>query len=602
MIKVSDYIAKFIHQLGVKHVFTVSGAGDLHILDSIKNHPTLEYICNHHEQASAMAAFAYSRATKNIGVCLTTTGPGATNAITGMIDCWVDSVPGLYISGQVQQKYLIGNLGIRQNGIQEINIIDIVSPVTKYSALVNNPQKIRWFLEKAIFEAKTGRHGPSWLDIPMDIQSALVDEASLEPFVPEPTNLPNLSKIPSSTMDDVMELICQSERPVLLIGHGVKASGSEHLVQELFELWPASICVGWNAIDVVSTDHPRYVGRFGTYGQRAANFCVQNCDLLISIGSRLNITQTGYVYDEFARAAKKVYVDIDLTELNKFPKSPDIKIHADAKIFIELLLDYFKNGKPKLKVPELKKWVKRNFELRKKYPVNLHEYEKAPDFLNSFSLVDILTNELGEGEIIVPTASGSGYTSFHQAANVKKGQIIFTSQGFAEMGFDIPGAIGAAVATGKNVWQITGDGGIQMNIQELQTLVHYNLPIKIFILSNKGYLTIRHTQNGLFKGDYSGSSKESGVSLPNFEKLIKAYGISFFTLSNAKQAKRVIRKMKATSGPCVCEVVMNPEQPLVPKTSFKILSDGKLISPPIEDLFPFLDREEFNENMIIPTI
>jgi acetolactate synthase-1/2/3 large subunit len=602
MIKVADYIAQFIENLGVNHVFTVSGAGDLHILDAIHRHPRLQYICNHHEQASAMAAFSYSRATKNIGVCLVTTGPGATNAITGMIDCWVDSVPGLYISGQVQRKYLIGNLRIRQNGIQEINIIDMVKPVTKYAALVDDPLKIRWFLEKAVFEARTGRPGPSWLDIPMDIQSALVEEASLEPFIPEPTGLPNVCEVPKAQLDEIMKLIQNAERPVLLVGHGVKAAGAEALAEALFEIWQVPVCVGWNAIDLIPTDHPRYVGRFGTYGQRAANFCVQNSDLLISIGSRLNITQTGYVYDEFARAAKKVYVDIDLNELTKHPKAPDVAVHADAKAFLESLLKAFETQKPKLKKAEIKSWVKRNLQWRKKYPVNLPEYKNDPAHLNSFTLVDILTRELEEGEIIVPTASGSGYTSFHQAANVKKGQTIFTSQGFAEMGFDIPGAIGAAFATGKNVWQTTGDGGVQMNIQELQTLVHFDLPVKLFILSNQGYLTIRHTQNGLFKGDYSGSSAKSGVSLPNFEKLVKAYGITFFRLKNAKEAKRIIRKMKNTPGPCVCEVIMDPEQLLVPKTSFKILPDGKLVSPPIEDLFPFLDREEFKANMIIPTI
>lgn len=602
MIKVADYIANFIHQLGVNHVFTVSGAGDLHILDAIHRHPKLQYICNHHEQASAMAAFAYSRATKNLGVCLVTTGPGATNAITGMIDCWVDSVPCLYISGQVQRKYLIGNLGIRQNGIQEINIIDMVKPVTKYSAMVDEPEKIRWYLEKAVHEAKEGRPGPSWLDIPMDIQSALVDEASLMPFDKPDRKQNPVYQVKPDLISQTLQLFSEARRPVLLVGHGVKAAGAEKLVNELFEAWPVPVCVGWNAIDLMPTDHPRYVGRFGTYGQRAANFCVQNCDLLISIGSRLNITQTGYVYDEFARAAKKVYVDIDLNEINKHPKAPDVAIHADARVFIEALLDGLKKEKLKFNHPELKSWVKRNFEWRKKYPVNLPDYKNDLKHLNSFTLVDILTMELEEGEIIVPTASGSGYTSFHQAANVKKGQTIFTSQGFAEMGFDIPGAIGAAVASGKNIWQTTGDGGVQMNIQELQTLVHYQIPLKLFILSNQGYLTIRHTQNGLFKGDYSGSSAGSGVSLPNFEKLIKAYGIKYFKLSKAGDAKRIIRKMKTTHGPCICEVIMDPEQLLVPKTSFKILPDGKLVSPPIEDLFPFLDREEFKSNMIIPTI
>lgn len=599
MIKVSDYIIKFIVEIGVKHIFTVSGAGDLHLLDSIRKNDSIEYICNHHEQASAMSAFAYSRATKNIGVCLVTTGPGATNAITGMIDCWVDSVPGLYLSGQVQRKQMINSLGIRQNGIQEINIIEMVSPVTKYAAVINDPTKVRWFLEKAVHEAKSGRPGPSWLDIPMDIQSALVDEEELQGFIADEV-LIDTNIISESTIDNVINLLKKSERPVLLLGHGIKAAGAEEQMKELYGLWNAAICVTWNGIDLIHSDHPRYIGRFGTYGQRAANFTVQNCDLLVSIGSRLNITQTGYVYEEFAREAKKIYVDIDINELNKFPIPPDLAINCDAKVFLTALVYKLKSENTEFRSTD--GWINKTIGWREKYPVNLPEYSEDEEYLNSFTLIDILTKEIGEGEVIVPTASGSGFTSFHQAANIKKDQIVFTSNGFAEMGFDIPGAIGAAVALRKNVWQTTGDGGVQMNIQELQTLKHYNLPVKLFIHSNKGYLTIRHTQNGLFNGDYSGSSAESGVSLPNFEKLVKAYDIPFFKISNAKMASEIIKEMAKQDGPCVCEVIMDPMQPLVPKTSFKILPDGKLVSPPIEDLFPFLDREEFAANMIIKPI
>lgn len=597
MIKVSDYIIKFLEQIKVKHIFTVSGAGDLHLLDSIRRSESIEYICNHHEQASAMAAFSYARVTKNIGVCLVTTGPGATNAITGMIDCWVDSVPGLYLSGQVQRKQMIGNLGIRQNGIQEINIVEMVKTVTKYAAVLDDPQKVKWFLEKAVHEAKSGRPGPSWLDIPMDVQSSHVEESTLVSYIPNENELSEVYSVSDKIIDEVVNLLLESERPVFLIGHGIKAAGAQDLVQELFDLWPVPLCVTWNGIDMIQTDHPRYIGRFGTYGQRAANFAVQNSDLLLSIGSRLNITQTGYVYDEFAREAKKIYVDIDKNELAKFPITPDLSVHCDAKVFIEALIKRLKLNPTKFK--SYSSWVTRTVSWRNKYPTNLPEYKKDPNHLNSFTLIDILTNEIGEGEIIVPTASGSGFTSFHQAANVKRGQTIITSNGFAEMGFDIPGAIGASVATGKKVWQTTGDGGIQMNLQELQTLKHYHLPVKLFIHSNKGYLTIRHTQNGLFKGEYSGSSVNSGVSIPNFEKIIKAYGIPFFRIKNARGAKAVIRRMAKTEGPCICEVIMDPEQPLIPKTSFKILPDGKLVSPPIEDLFPFLDREEFLENMII---
>lgn len=602
MIKVSDFIVKFIAKLGVKHVFTVSGAGDLHLLDSLRKSSDVEYICNHHEQASAMAAFSYARATAKIGVCMVTTGPGATNAITGMIDCWVDSVPGLYLSGQVQRKYMIRDLGIRQHGIQEINIVDIVKPVTKYAAVVNDPLKIRWYLEKAVYEATNSRPGPSWLDIPMDVQSDFVDESTLEGFVPPIEEINPTNYISDQVISQVVHYFTLAKRPLFLLGFGIKAAGAEEAVKQLCKLWPVPLCVSWNGISLIPTDHKRYVGRFGTYGQRGANFAVQNCDLLLSIGSRLNITQTGYNYEEFAREAKKIYVDIDQFELNKYPIKPEMAIHCDAKVFIESLNAYLQKNPISFVNGDLKKWYKKTEDWKKKYPINLPEYKLEKLYINSFTFIDILTSQIAEGEVIIPTASGSGFTSFHQAAHVKKNQIIYTSNGFAEMGFDIPGAIGASVASGKRVWQVTGDGGIQMNLQELQTIIHYDLPIKLFILNNSGYLTIRQTQNNLFNGCYSGSNSESGVSLPSIKKIAKAYGIPYYKISNAKNARTIIRKISKKAGPCLCEVIMNPEQPLIPKTSFKVQPDGKLFSPPIEDLFPFLSREEFKANMIIKAI
>ena len=475
----------------------------------------------------------------------------------------------------------------------------MVRPVTKYADCIEDPKQIRWHLEKAVYEAKYGRPGPSWLDIPMDIQTSIVNEDELVGFIPEQI-LPK--EISDTTMNEILSMIESSERPILLLGHGVKASSSENLIPELLNSLNFPVCVGWNAIDLVESEHPLYVGRFGTYGQRAANFAIQNSDLLINIGSRLNITQTGYVYEEFAREAKKIYIDIDINELNKFPIQPDFSLNVDAKYFINELLKKLKSTKVDKKENKYKQWTLRIKSWIKKYPVALPDYKKGKKYLNSFTLIDILTNELEENDVIIPTASGSGFTSFHQAANIKKGQTIYTSNGFAEMGFDIPGAIGAAVATGKNVWQTTGDGGVQMNIQELQTLFHHNLPVKLFIHSNQGYLTIRHTQNSLFDGNFTASSSESGVSLPSFEKLAKAYNIPFLKLSSYKKAKSIIKKMKEIPGPCICEVLMDPTQLLVPKTSFKILPDGKLLSPPIEDLYPFLERKEFLSNMIIKPI
>ena len=598
--KVSDYIIQFIADLGVRHIFTVAGAGNVHLMDSMRRNEQVEYICNHHEQASAMAMYAYSRVTNNFGVCIVTTGPGATNAITGACSAWVDSIPGMIISGQVKSSDTIRGTGVRQFGIQEINIVEMVTPITKYAVMVRDPQMIRFELEKAVYYAKERRPGPVWLDIPINVQSAQVEPEKLTGF-PIPQSPSNEKKdLLRQQAVKTVQLLNNAKRPIMLAGHGIRLANALPEFALLLEKLSIPILTTWNAIDLLPSNHELYVGRPGIYGQRGANFAIQNSDLFLSIGSRLSIPQVGYDYSQFARAAKKIYVDIDPHELNKFPISPDISIQADAREFInELLIAIDSSYVPQ----DIDVWKERCHEWRDKYPVNLPEYGLQNSPVNIFNFISVLGDELADDELIIPTASGSGFTSSHQVLKIKPGQRCFTSNGFAEMGFDLPGAIGACIgANKKRVVTVTGDGGVQMNIQELQTIVHHALPIKLFILNNNGYLTIRHTENALFNGIESGTGPETGVSIPNIQKLGKAYGFKTFEITEHHHMVEIIRKVLAESGPVICEVVMDPMQPLVPKTSFKQLPDGRMISPPLEDLYPFLDREEFMSNMIIPVI
>lgn len=601
-IKVSDYIVKFLASLGVRHVFTVSGAGNLHILDSIRRMNLIDYVCNHHEQACAMAMYGYARATENFGVCLVTTGPGGTNAITGVCSAWVDSIPCMVISGQVKRVDMIAGTRVRQRGIQEINITDIVGSITKFAITVARPDRIRYELERGVFLARSGRPGPVWVDVPMDIQTAMVEEAALPPFdEAEPGMRIDMDqRALRQAVGKTIELLRAAQRPIFLAGHGIRLARAIPSFEAALECMRIPVLTSWNGIDLLPSDHALYAGRAGVYGQRGANFAIQNCDLLLSVGARLSIPQTGYQYSEFARAARKIYVDIDSHELNKFSQSPDLAICADAKDFLEALLDQMKGVVYRTNIEP---WRARCRSWRENYPVDLPEYAARTDYVNSFHFVSILGEELAQDEVIVPTASGSGFTSCHQALKVKRGQRCFTSNGFAEMGFDLPGAIGACFGLDKRrVVQMTGDGGLQMNLQELQTIVTHALPIKLFVFSNGGYLTIKHTENALFAGHQAGTGPESGVTLPDIQKIGAAFGLNTFRITNHGHMRARIREVLDASGPAICEVMTDPKQLLIPKTSFRQLPDGALISPPLEDLYPFLERDEFLANMIIPPL
>lgn len=598
MIKLSDYVFSFIAGLGVKHVFLISGGGIMHLADSLGRNKDIEYICPLHEQAVAMATEGYARTKNDFGVALVTTGPGGTNAITGLAGAWISSAPCIFISGQVKLEDTIGNKQIRQFGIQEISIIDIVRPITKYAVMITDPSTIKYHLQKAVYIAKSGRPGPVWIDIPLDIQGAIIDEnklISLDSSELEENFDRNLLK---TKVSECLEMIKRSRRPIILAGNGVILAGAQKEFIQLIEKLKIPFLTTWGAADLVDNAHSLYIGRPGLMGQRGANFAIQNSDLLLCIGTRLFVAHTGYNVKAFAREAKKIVVDIDKRELEKGNVKIDLPINFDAKEFIKEMIsqtaDYsFKDND---------NWIDTCRNWRARYPVVLPEYFNQKSSVNSYVFIDMLSDELDNTDVIV-TDMGTAKNCTMQTFKVKKGQRFFTSSGLASMGFGLPGSIGACLANDKKrTICISGDGGLQMNIQELQTFVYYNLPIKLFVISNQGYLTIRITQGAMFGGFYVGADESSGVSFPDIIKVAKAYGLKTEKITTHDGMRDKIRWVLNTSGPVVCEVVMAKNQLLAPKLKSKLHKDGTMASSPLEDMFPFLDREEFKKNMIIKPI
>lgn len=595
-IKLSDYVAQFIKSLEVKHVFTVSGAGNLHILDSIQSVGGISIICNHHEQASAMAMEAYARASENYGVCVVTFGPGSTNAITGVAGAWMDSIPCLTISGQVKFSDTIQNSGLRQRGIQEIDIVSMVKPITKYAKMIDKVDDIRFELEKAAYISKQGRPGPVWIDIPMDYQSVLIDPSALRSFhgdqQEEKHRTPAYNEM-KGTYTKLVSDLEQAKRPVLLLGHGVRLSKGLENLNKVIKKLNIPVLTTWNGADLITSDNELYAGRPGTYGQRGANFTLQNSDFLLSIGARLSIPQTGYVLSEFVRSGKVAVVDIDGPELEKNIAHYDYAFQADANEFLKKLLD------TKIGISDLKEWKNFCSTAMKSLPSCQAEYFETKDGINSYVFVNKLQEKLKKNTLIV-TDMGTSFTCVHQTIELREGQRIFTSSGLASMGYALPAAIGAALAQpNANIICFVGDGAFQMNIQELSIIQSLKLPIKIVVFNNNGYLTIRQTQDALFKGRYVASSNEYGVICPDTIKIANAYGIDSTKMSNLKEVDEHLSSALASSNPHIIEVMMPEKQLLVPKSSVSIDKNGKISSRPLEDLFPFLPREQFLKYMQI---
>ncbi len=567
--------------------------------DALGKEKRIDYICNHHEQACAMAAEGYARIKNEVGVVCVTTGPGGLNALNGVYGAWTDSIPVLVISGQVKRETCLAAqnlLNLRQLGDQETNIIRLVKSITKYAVLVDDPNSIRYHLEKALFLASSGRPGPCWLDIPVDVQSHDIDMAGLPPYDPA-EDQPRLdAKALQRDCRTVIERIASSSRPVLMAGTGIRLAGAVDVFETVAEKLGVPVTTAWTH-DIIASDHPQFCGRPGTIGDRPGNFTVQNADTLLVLGSRLNIRQVSYNWKAFARHAFKIQVDIDSEEFQKPTIKPDLPIQCDVKLFLEEMNRQLEDN-DKTKHAEWLNWCKARLE---KYPIVLPKHTINKGAINPYHFINELFKYLSDDDIVV-CGNGAATVITFQVADIKKGQRLFSNSGAASMGYDLPAAIGAAVANkGKRVVCLAGDGSIQMNLQELQTVVHYGLPIKLFVLNNGGYLSIRMTQNSFFEGNLVGSEPNSGVSFPNMVNIGKAYGIES-ELIDQHDFSGQIQSALETPGPFLGEVMLNPNQFFEPKLSSKTLEDGRIVSAPLEDLAPFLDREELLSNLLIPPL
>jgi acetolactate synthase-1/2/3 large subunit len=601
MIKLSDYVMKFIAAQGVREVFMLPGGGCMHLVESLGNNKDLRFICNLHEQACAIAADACAQYRNGLGVALVTTGPGGTNAITGVAGSWLDSIPVLMLSGQVKRDDLCEGKGIRQMGFQEIQIVKLVQPIVKYAAVVMDSAMIRYHLEKAVFLARAGRPGPVWLDIPLDVQAAMIDETGLKRFNPAEEGLVAKPVVPElrRQVAHVLDLLGQAQRPVILAGNGIRLAGALDSFDKVVRILGAPVLLTWKAIDFLAEEDPLYAGRPGAIGQRAANFAIQNADFVLAIGARLDHGQTGYSHINFARGAVKVMVDVDVAEIDKMMMPVAEKVAADAYDFLAELLKQV-SCRP---VQEPGAWLARCKEWQRQYPLVTQENWNRTDAVDLYVLIEVLSELMSPGDLLIPGSSGQCSELTMQAFKVKCGQRIFNTEGLGPMGFGLPAAIGGCVASGgRKTICLDGDGGVQMNIQELETLHRLQVPVKLFVLNNQGYGSIRISQKNYFNGHYVASDESSGLSLPDICKLASAYGLSTSRLTSHEGIRDRIREILAAPGPFVCDVVVPKDQPTSPKLSSFQKKDGSMGSRPLEDLWPFLDRDEFQSNMIVPSL
>jgi len=598
-IRLSDYIYNTLASHGVRQIFLVTGGGAMHLNDAIAT-SGLRYICCHHEQACAIAAEGYARTSGALGVVTVTTGPGGINALNGVFGAFTDSVPMLVISGQVKRATCMSchDLpGLRQLGDQEVNIISMAQSITKYSVCVTDPSTIRYHLERAIFLATHGRPGPCWLDIPVDVQSALISPDEQRGYdSAEDEALYDIEKIHDNCLT-ILGKISEAKRPVILAGTGVRVANAVAIFERAAQILGIPIATAWTQ-DIITSDSPYFCGRQGSIGDRAGNFTVQNSDLVLVIGSRLAIRQVSYNWENFAAHAYKIQVDIDPAEMRKPTFQPDLAVVCDAKLFLEALIEEAEKSNYVASIHN--DWLSWCRNRVTRYPV-VSEKQRVvgANGINPYHFSETLWSRLSSQDTVVCGNATACIVTF-QTAQIQRGQRLFSNSGSASMGYDLPAAIGAAIARdNERIVCIAGDGSIQMNIQELQTIVHHNLPIKIFVLDNQGYLSIRLTQGNFFK-HFIGESSQSGVSFPDYVKLAQAYGLAAFSISK-EPLQEQIDAVLSFDGPALCQVHLDPSQAFEPKLSSRQLADGKMVSASLEDMYPFIDREELRENMLVPS-
>lgn len=612
-IKVSDYIAKRLVQEGITHVFSVTGGGAMHLNDGLGHEPGLTCIYNHHEQACAIAAESYARLHNTIAAVCVTTGPGGTNAITGVLGGYLDSIPMLVLSGQVRYDTTARSTGLklRAMGDQEFDITLAVGCMTKYCEMVVDPVRIRYALEKALYLAQTGRPGPCWLDIPLNVQGAFVEEGELAGFDPEELDR-EVPQVSEELVDLALSMLRQAERPVFYAGNGIRIAGAHAIFMEVVEKLNIPVVTGWDSIDAIYNEHPLYVGRGGIMGDRAGNFAVQNSDLVLAVGNRLSIRQVGYNYTTWAREAKVIMVDADAEELRKPTLHVELPIHADAKDFLIKLKNRLTDSERFVK----EEWLSVCHGWKESYPVVQKKHYQSGDRANVYALINELSKRLSEGQVTV-VGNGSACVVGSHAYIIKKDQRFIINSAVASMGYDLPAAIGACFgeygnralerkckAEGiRDIILVTGEGSIQMNLQELQTIIHHKLPIKIFLINNQGYHSIRQTQKNFFGEPLVGIGYDSGdLSFPDMSKLAQAYGYPYERIERNEELAGTLDRVLQAEGPCICEVFVTTDQNFEPKSATKRLPDGTLVSPPLEDLAPFLPEEELRKNMFIPVI
>lgn len=602
MIKVSDFIFKYlVEHYQIHHCFLVTGGGAMHLNDSIGHTEGLTYVCNHHEQASAIAGEGYYRASGKMAVTCVTTGPGGTNAITGVLGQWLDSIPGFYISGQVKQSTTIDacpELPLRQLGDQEADIKSMVRSITKYCVTITDVRYVKYEIDKAIAIALSGRPGPVWIDVPLDIQGAYVEEADFYEWDSSELKDPTDTGAVDCQLQELVRRIQQAKSPVIYVGNGVRLAGRTEAFIQLAERLNIPVVTAISGSDIIWHDHPLCYGKPGICGDRIGNIMVQSSDLLIVMGTRLSIRQVSYAYDLLAPRAYKVMIDVDAAELAKPTLSIDLKIHSDLRYAVDRLLELTKD----IALPDFSAWRQWGRNIEAKLPTLFDDNPDCEGYTNSYKFADELFKQLHDGDVVV-TGNGTAYTCTYQAMKVNKGVRVFANQGCAAMGYGLPASIGAAFANenGRTIC-VTGDGSIQMNIQELQTLVSYKVPLKLFVIENESYLAIKTTQKAFFNGNFTGSNPSSGVICPDLSKIAAAYGIPYLSVSaNGEVLRDTISRALATDGPVICEVHMHPEQTLFPKSaSFMDKETGRMTSAPLEKMAPFVDDELFKQCVYNP--
>lgn len=584
--KASDYIMDFIAELGVSEVFCVTGGGAMHLNDSLGRNTRLNGVFMLHEQGASIAAEAYARIREGYGACLVTSGPGGTNALTALAGAYMDSIPVIFISGQAKRADLVGEQKIRQFGIQEVDIISMAKPYAKYAVQVQDEKELRYHLEKAAAVAINGRPGPVWLDIPLDIQAADVCPAKQQGF--DASGLVDYS-VEENNISETIRLWNQAERPVLILGNGIRLSHAVQPMRELVHLLGAPVLTSWNGVDLIEDDHPLYYGRPGAVGHRSANLILQSADLVLSIGTRLSLLNSGYNFSGFLKNAVHIMVDIDANEMGKKSLHPDLKIAADANAFIKAMLERCGEVEER----DRGDWMNRCTELKQHFPVFIPEQEPRKGYVSTYRLIDTISGQMMPDDIYQFTSSGTTVDIAMKALRLKRGQRAFLNKSMAAMGYDVPASIGSCIGSGRRrTICVTGDGSIAMNMQELEVIRRLKLPIKIFVADNQGYSMIYSSQSGNFKGHLTGCTEESGLTLPDMNRIAEAFGISSFRIDCEERLYEQVSEVLASEGPALCTFRADIMQKILPRQHNYMNAQGQMESYPIEDMAPLLERSE----------